>query len=178
MQILYAKRSIPDEMVLLLVEHYPFEVVAEAVASKGSEYVESRKVAADRTPVRGDSFRAMATAVSQKVSIDLRPALSVLDNRLVSIEVLLKRVNETEQTIRAGIEPEYLSALDAARFLGVDTATLDYLRKSRKLRCVKVGDQRGFVYPIAELRGYAAKKTLGTAGESLKRLEAKRRGRR
>lgn len=177
-QIAYAKRSVPDEMLPVLVEHYPFEIVAEAMANTGSEYIESRKVAADRTPVRGDSFKAMATAVSHKVGNDLRPALSVLDNRLVSIEVLLKRMNETEQTIRAGIEPEYLSASDAARFLGVDTATLDHLRKSRKLRCVKVGDQRGFVYPIAELRDYASRKTLETAEESLKRLVVKRRSRR
>jgi len=177
-QIAYAKRSVPDETLPVLVEHYPFEIVAEALANKGAEYVESRNVATDRAPVRGDSFRAMATAVSEKVGSDLRPALSVLDNRLMSIEILLKRMNETEQTVRTAIEPEYLSASDAARFLGVDAATLDYLRKSRKLRCVLVGDQRGFVYPIADLRDFASKKTLETAGDALKRLEAKRRGRR
>jgi len=177
-QIAYAKPSVPEEVLPVLGEYHSFEIVAEALATRGLEYFESRKEAADRTPVRGDSFKAMATAVSQKVGNDLRPALSVLDNRLVSIEVLLKRMNETEQSIRTGIEPEYLSASDAARFLGVDTATLDYLRKSRKLRCVKVGDQRGFVYPIAELRDYASKKTLETAGEALKRLQAKRRSRR
>ena len=162
----------------MLVEHFPFEIVAEALAKKGAEYVESRNVAANRAPVRSDSVKAMATAVSEKVGSDLRPALSVLDNRLMSIEVLLKRLNESEQTVRTAIEPEYLSASDAAKFLGVDSATLDYLRKSRKLRCVRVGDQRGFVYPIAELRNFASKKTLETAGEALKRLEAKRRGRR
>ncbi len=177
-QIAYAKRSVPDETLPVLVERYPFEIVAEALANKGAEYVESRKGAADRTPVRSDSVKAMATAVSEKVGSDLRPALSVLDDRLVSIEVLLKRMNETEQTVRTAIEPEYLSASDAARFLGVVSATLDCLRKSRKLRCVLVGDQRGFVYPIADLRDFASKKTLETAGDSLKRLEAKRRGRR
>jgi hypothetical protein len=177
-QIAYTKRSVTDEVLPILVEHYPFEIVAEALSHKGVEYVESRKVAGDRAPLKGDSFKEMAAGVSETVGSDLKPALSVLDNRLSSIEALLKRMNETEQTVHTRIEPEYLSTVDAARFLGVDTTTLDYLRKSRKLRCVQVGDQRGFVYPIADLRDFASKKTLETAGESLKRHEAKWRGRR
>jgi hypothetical protein len=96
----------------------------------------------------------------------------------VSIEGFLKRMSESDRTVRTSIEPEYLSALDAARFLGVETSTLEYLRKARKLRAVLVGEQRGFVYSIAELRDFASKKTLETAEDSIKRLQARKRGRR
>ncbi len=176
-QITYARQSVPEEMLPVLVEYHSFEIVAEALASKGKEHVESPREA-QVAPVGMNSSETVARSVSSRLSSDLGTVLSVLDERLVSIEGLLKGMSESGRAVRTTIEPEYLSAADAARFLGVAPSTLEYLRKARRLRSVLVGDQRGFVYPIAELRGFASKKTLETAGESLKRLEARRRSRR
>jgi hypothetical protein len=71
------------------------------------------------------------------------------------------------------IPPECLSPLDAAAFLGIQPESLEHLRKSRKIRAIQVGDQRGFVYAVADLRAFAAQRSIPTGEE-----ERKRRGRR
>jgi hypothetical protein len=69
--------------------------------------------------------------------------------------------------------PECLCPADAAVFLGLQPETLEHLRKTRKFRAIQVGDQRGFVYAAADLRDFAASRTIPTGEE-----ERKRRGRR
>jgi hypothetical protein len=71
------------------------------------------------------------------------------------------------------IPPEFLSPQDAAAHLGIQSETLEHLRKTRKIRAVQIGDQRGFVYAIADLRDFAARRTIPTGEE-----EQRRRGRR
>jgi hypothetical protein len=69
--------------------------------------------------------------------------------------------------------PEYLCQSDAAAFLGLQPETLEHLRKSRKIRAVQVGDQRGFVYSVADLRDFAVGRTIPT-GEEERRKRARR----
>jgi hypothetical protein len=71
------------------------------------------------------------------------------------------------------IPPECLSAPDAAAFLGIQPETLEHLRKSRKIRAIQVGDQRGFVFAVVDLRNFVTQRTIATGEE-----ERKRRGRR
>ncbi len=67
------------------------------------------------------------------------------------------------------VPPEFLSPEDAAAFLGITPEALDHLRKSRKIRAVQIGDQRGFVFAVADLRGFANSRTIPTAEEERKR---------
>jgi hypothetical protein len=69
--------------------------------------------------------------------------------------------------------PECLCPADAAVFLGLQPETLEHLRNTRKFRAIQVGDQRGFVYAAADLRDFAASRTIPTGEE-----ERKKRGRR
>jgi hypothetical protein len=67
------------------------------------------------------------------------------------------------------IPSEYLAPAEAAVFLRVTPETLDHLRKTKKVRTVQIGDQRGFVYAIADLREFAASRTISTGEEERRR---------
>jgi hypothetical protein len=67
------------------------------------------------------------------------------------------------------VPPECLSPPDAAAFLGIQPETLEHLRKSRKIRAIQVGDQRGFVFSIADLRDFAGRRAVPTGEEERKR---------
>lgn len=70
---------------------------------------------------------------------------------------------------RDPVPPDCLSHEDAARFLGIPPRSLAHLVKSRKIRYVQIGDQRGRVFRIEDLRSYAAENTVRTAREMLAR---------
>ena len=63
--------------------------------------------------------------------------------------------------------PEALNADDAADFIGVNTSTIDYLVRRRKIRYVQVGDQRGRVFRIDDLKQFLEERTKSTALEEL-----------
>jgi hypothetical protein len=109
---------------------------------------------------------------------DLGSVLFEIVERLARVEERLERLSRREESPRSAMRPAFLSAADAAVFLGVDRSTLDYLRKARKIRCVQVGSQRGFIYAIDDLNEFASGRTIDTAENSLRRLQARKRDRR
>jgi hypothetical protein len=64
---------------------------------------------------------------------------------------------------------EALSKEDAARFLGVEVKTVEYLLRTRKVRYVQVGSQRVRVIPVEALRKLLQENTQLTAQEELRR---------
>jgi hypothetical protein len=107
----------------------------------------------------------------------LNNTLTGIAETLSRVEDQLRRLSDQQANSEQAVPPAFLSARDAARFLGIEPALLEYLRKSRKVRHVRIGSQRGFVYPIDSLKEYAAQQTIITAEKSLKQLEARKRGR-
>src|SRR4051794_34921565 len=65
------------------------------------------------------------------------------------------------------VPPDCLSHEDAAQFLGIPPRSLSHLVKSRKIRFVQIGDQRGRVFRIEDLRSYATENMVRTAHEML-----------
>src|ERR1700676_4403337 len=54
----------------------------------------------------------------------------------------------------AALPPEGLSKEDAARFIGVDVATIEQLIRTRKIVYVQYGSQRGRIVPVESLRQF------------------------
>jgi hypothetical protein len=108
---------------------------------------------------------------------NLKSAVTEIAETLCRVEDKLNRLSAQREDAPPSVPPAFLSPSDAAKFLGVEPSTLEYMRKARKLRHIKVGSQRGFVYSLDDLKEFAAKQTILTAHESLKNLQAKRRGR-
>jgi hypothetical protein len=73
---------------------------------------------------------------------------------------------------RAGPAPEALSKENAARFIGVDVAAVEYLIRTRKLEYVQYGSQRGRVIPVASLRKFLDQHRQLT-GDELRRKRRK-----
>lgn len=156
----WALKGVPEATLVLLVEQFPFETVAEALVTKAAEF--------KRPEGSGEKKSSRPTGRDEG---GVSPSIEA---KLDAIHELLERI----ATGRTQLPPEYLSALDAARFLGVEPPSLEHLRRTRKIRAIQVGDQRGFVYAVSDLRDFASQRTLKTASESLKGLEGRRRGRR
>jgi hypothetical protein len=68
---------------------------------------------------------------------------------------------------RRPVPPDCLSHEDAALFLGIPPRSLAHLVRCRKIRFVQIGDQRGRVFRIEDLKSYAAENTVRTAREVL-----------
>jgi hypothetical protein len=66
------------------------------------------------------------------------------------------------------VQPEALSKADAARFLGVDEATVDHLIRTRKLAYVQHGEQRGRVITVEALRAFLKEYRQATGEEMAK----------
>ncbi len=90
-------------------------------------------------------------------------------SRNVHTESPENRSPDYHTIVHIKLNSEFLSHPDAAAFLGVQPETLEYLRKSRRIRAVKVGNQRGFVFAISDLRDFAAKRTVPTGEEERRR---------
>lgn len=57
---------------------------------------------------------------------------------------------------------------EAARYLGIEPSQLDYLVRTRKVRFVKLGDQRGRVFRLEDLDAFLEQNVQLTAEEMLK----------
>jgi hypothetical protein len=77
---------------------------------------------------------------------------------LLELVPVLKRIADgienQNRTVSQALPPEALSKEDAARFLGVDLATVEHLVRTRKLAYVQYGSQRGRVFRIEDLRSF------------------------
>ena len=86
-----------------------------------------------------------------------------------SLERIATAMEQEPSTSIATIQPEALSKEDAARFLGVDEATIEHLIRVRKLAFVQYGEQRGRVIPVEALRQFLEDNRQATAGELMGR---------
>ncbi len=111
--------------------------------------------------------------VSSHVELWLRPAIERLANAAEEIAQSMKLSDGAGHppVIVAGVQPEYLSKDDAARFLGVEVGTIEQLIRTKQLRYVQIGSQRGRVVAINDLREFAKSHTELTGQE----LRSKRR---
>ena len=67
------------------------------------------------------------------------------------------------------LPPEALSKEDAAKYLGVTSATIEHLIRTRKIKYVQFGSQRGRVIPVEALRQLLHDNLQLTAEEELRR---------
>ena len=96
------------------------------------------------------------------------------NRRLVVIDPI-DRIAEALERIAAALEhearsaglplPEALSKEAAARFIGVDEATIEHLIRTRRLAYVQHGAQRGRVIAIEDLRAFLAEFRQATGEE-------------
>jgi hypothetical protein len=91
--------------------------------------------------------------------------------RRIDLPLVLDRLAAAleKHTVSAGPMPEALSKEDAARFIGVETATIEYLIRTRLIAYVQCGSQRGRVIPIESLRNFLRDHRQATAEELLKK---------
>jgi excisionase family DNA binding protein len=61
--------------------------------------------------------------------------------------------------------PEALSIEEAARFIGVDVTTIQYLIRVKKLEYVQYGSQRGRIIPVESLRRFLQEYRQATGKE-------------
>jgi hypothetical protein len=85
----------------------------------------------------------------------------------------LRQLTETLNNISAPASTqappaEAVSKEDAAKFLGVPVKTVEYLIRTRKVRYVQLGSQRGRVIPVEALRKLLQENTQLTAEEELR----------
>jgi DNA-directed RNA polymerase specialized sigma24 family protein len=80
---------------------------------------------------------------------------------------------QTSASVTA-VQAEALSKADAARFLGVDEATIEQLIRTRKLAYVQHGSQRGRVITVEALRAFLQEYRQATGEELM--TDRKRKG--
>jgi excisionase family DNA binding protein len=74
----------------------------------------------------------------------------------------LERIADALERIAVALErqselpPEALTKEGAARFLGVEVATIEHLIRTRKIEYVQYGSQRGRIIPVDSLRAFLA----------------------
>src|SRR5262245_4587756 len=78
----------------------------------------------------------------------------VLERVAAALERLAGALERQAATAVPSVPPEALSKGDAARFIGVDGATVEQLLRTRKLAYVQHGEQRGRVIPVESLRQF------------------------
>lgn len=95
------------------------------------------------------------------------------DNLLERITLALERIAQALERQAASsvspVAPEALSKEDAARFLGVDEATVEQLIRTRKLAYVQHGEQRGRVITLEALRSFLKEHRQATGEELVRR---------
>jgi len=77
--------------------------------------------------------------------------------------------NLLQERLDRPFTPESLNSRDAASFLGIEEGQLEYLVRRRKLRFVKLGDQRGRIFRVEDLRAFLQSNLQLTAEEILRR---------
>ena len=88
-------------------------------------------------------------------------------NRIADALERIATAIEREAAVAGRPSPEALSKEDAARFLGVDEASIEYLIRSRKLAYVQHGSQRGRVITVKALREFLEQYRQGTVQEMM-----------
>jgi hypothetical protein len=92
----------------------------------------------------------------------------VLAERLaVALERIAVALEQQKATLVSSVHAEALSKEDAARFLGIDEATVEHLIRTRKLAYVQHGSQRGRVVPVEALRAFLEEFRQATGRELL-----------
>lgn len=91
-----------------------------------------------------------------------------LDRLATALERIARALERQGETVVSAVEPEALSKEDAARFLGVDEATIEHLIRTRKLAYVQHGNQRGRVIAIESLRTFLRDHRQATGEELVK----------
>jgi hypothetical protein len=90
----------------------------------------------------------------------------VLAERLaLALERIALALEQQKATVVSSVSPAALSKEDAARFLGVDEATVEHLIRTRKLAYVQHGSQRGRVIPVESLRAFLKEYRQATGEE-------------
>jgi hypothetical protein len=138
----------PEEHITLPV---PFLV---ALASRMSERLLSAESSAEQARAKNDALISLACTQGEA---------------LRSLSGNVERIASTFEVVAGGPPVECLSPEDAARFLGIKPESLEHLTRQRKIRYVQVGDQRGRVYRLEDLRRFAAERSVPTAEEELRR---------
>jgi hypothetical protein len=76
-----------------------------------------------------------------------------MNDPIIRIAEALERIAQAMEA-NGTIAPEALDKEAAARFIGVDVATIEHLIRTRKLAYVQHGSQRGRVIPVECLRAF------------------------
>lgn len=69
----------------------------------------------------------------------------------------------------SSVMPAAIGLEDAARYLGIRIETLEYLVRTRRLRYVQVGEQRGRVFRVRDLDEFLDENSQLTATEMLRK---------
>jgi hypothetical protein len=93
----------------------------------------------------------------------------LLERVAVALERIAGALERQAATAVSSVPPEALSKGDAARFLGVDGATVEQLIRTRKLAYVQHGEQRGRVIPVESLRQFVQGYRQPTGGELMRK---------
>jgi excisionase family DNA binding protein len=88
-------------------------------------------------------------------------------------EVIVQLRRIAERLDGGSVSPAALDRVAAAKYLGVELKTLDYLVRRRKIRYVQVGDQRGRVFRITDLNDFLSENLEETAEEILQKRTRK-----
>lgn len=99
----------------------------------------------------------------------------MLEAILAALETIQAGIDQVvAQATGSGWAPAALGIDEAARYLGIHPKTLNYLIRTRKVRYVKVGEQRGRVFRRQDLDLYLEGNLLLTADELLAKRKPKR----
>jgi hypothetical protein len=82
------------------------------------------------------------------------PAIDFLRRIATALENIAAGLDRRNDGMIAALPPEGLSKEDAARFVGVELATIEYLIRTRKVEYVQHGSQRGRTIPVESLRQF------------------------
>ncbi|MGO8751619.1 MAG: helix-turn-helix domain-containing protein [Thermoguttaceae bacterium] len=81
---------------------------------------------------------------------------------------LLTEIRSLLEPAAAESPPRCLTREEAANYLGIEPPQLDYLVRARKIRFVKLGDQRGRVFRLKDIDEFLEQNLQLTAEEMLK----------
>lgn len=95
------------------------------------------------------------------------PASLTGDLLLPMLERLAVALDKLPSAGVSGLPPEALSKEEAAKFLGVEVATIEYLIRTHRIEYVQYGDQRGRIVPVDSLRKFIASNRQCTAADLL-----------
>src|SRR5688572_21318424 len=90
---------------------------------------------------------------------------NVAERLALALERIALTLERQAAAAVSSVQPEALSKADAAKFLGVDEATVEQLIRTRKLAYVQHGEQRGRVITVEALREFLREYRQATGEE-------------